>query len=255
KTVATGFLGGRAGRYIRRVLDEQGVVDECIEVKGETRTVWSIESGDGAPTTFNGKGAKVSAALWKRLVSRVEACAKDAEWVALGGSLPEGVPDDAYAVLGKVAREAGAKVLIDADGDALKGAITFCPDLIKPNQPEAERLLGRKLSSVEDAMTAAQELREKLAKGADDPIVIISRGSKGAVLAHGEKAKSFHPFKVEAKSTIGSGDSMLAGFLVGLLRRDEPEEAIKLGLAAGAATAESDGAHIARKSEVERLLG
>jgi len=184
----------------------------------------------------------------------VDELAVDAAWVALGGSLPLGVPPDAYRVLGQIARHHGAKVLIDADGEPMRHALEFGPDLIKPNSREASRLLGRDLNSVDDVLVAVQELRARLMERTADPTVIISMGGDGAVLAWSAGCQFFAAIPVKARSTIGSGDSMLAGYLVGLLRRDSPESAMRLALAAGAATAESDGASIARKSEVERLL-
>lgn len=252
QTTATGFLGGDSGAFVRRVLKEQGVVDACLEADSPTRTVWSVESGDGPPTTFNGAGGAVSPALWASLCATVSDLSAGAEWVALGGSLPAGVPVDAYRVLGELARSAGAKVLIDADGEAMKHALAFGPDLIKPNSHEASRLLGRELNSVDDVLGAAQELRARLP---DNALVIVSMGGDGAVLAWPGGCRHYAAIPVTPKSTIGSGDSMLAGFLVGLLRGLSPDQAMPLALAAGAATAESDGASIARKEEVERLMG
>lgn len=253
-TVATGFLAGDAGELVRRVLRDQGVVDACLEAEHPTRTVWSVESGDGPPTTFNAAGEPVSSRLLDQLCGHVAALAKSADWVALGGSLPKGVPADVYVRLGQIARDAGAKVLIDADGEPMRHALDFGPDLIKPNASEAARLLGRELNSATEVLKAAQELRERLDGPSRNPTVIVSMGGDGAALAWSGGSCHFAAFPVTAKSTIGSGDSMLAGYLIGLLRGLTPEQAMPLALAAGAATAESDGAGIARKSEVERLV-
>ena len=251
KTTATGFLGGKAGSFIRHVLTEQGVTDAFIQVPHETRTVWSVESGDGPPTTFNGKGERIPAAKWDALVDLVAELATHAAWVTIGGSMPEGVPSEAYVILGQVARAAGARVLIDADGEVLLGAMAFQPDLIKPNTPETERLVGRRLANVEEVKLAAAELQARLRP---DSMVIISRGGKGAVLATATHVTERKAIKVAVRSSIGSGDSMLAGFLVGLMKGMPPEKALTLGCAAGAATAESTGAGIARLADVDRLL-
>jgi 1-phosphofructokinase family hexose kinase len=255
-TTATGFLGGDSGQLIRSVMLQQGVVDECISVNQETRTNFNIESGDGPPTTLNAKGAEVSADEWLALIAKVTALSSQANWVCLGGSLPPGVPSDALAILGHIAKQAGANLLLDADGPPMIQGLKANPDLIKPNINEAARLLNAELQNTnEDATRAANTLFDQLkAKGSQDPIVLISRGSKGAILKSSQGLFIAEPIPIQAKSTIGSGDSMLAGFLHGLLQNDSHAQALRLANAAGAATALTDGAHIGRKQTIQELL-
>ncbi len=122
------------------------------------------------------------------------------------------------------------------------------PDLIKPNNDEAARLLGRPVETLEEARDAAMELHQQI------PMVVVSRGEDGAVLAYEGKVFNGIAPKVEVKSTIGSGDSLLAGMLWSLCRGDAPELALKWGIACGAATATTSGAEIARRPVIERLL-
>lgn len=255
ESIATGYLGGATGDTIRSVMQREGVTDRCLTVPGLTRTVFSIESGDGPPTTFNLKGTPVTEEDWMNLCAVVEEIAPRVKWVAMGGSLPPGLPADSYARLAKIAKEAGAKVLIDADGEAMKHALEFPLDLIKPNGPEAERLVGRTLSTTPQIAEAAQELRRNLIyRGAEAPLVIISRGKEGAVLADEAGTHVFQAIPVKVKSTIGSGDSMLAGFLVGQCLGKSHDASMRLAIAAGAATAMSDGAHIGSREDVLALL-
>ena len=163
QTMATGFLGGGPGAYVRKVLDAQGVTHDFVDISHDTRTNFSVEDGTGEPvTSFNAKGPVVSEDEWSQLIDRVRATAKAAKWVALGGSLPQGVPIDAYLTLGWIAKELGARLALDADGEAARQGLDAKPHFIKPNKKEAGRLLGRAVESVEDAVFAAEELLQYL---------------------------------------------------------------------------------------------
>lgn len=251
-SVATGFLGGGPGAFIKKVLDTQGVVQEFVEIEGDTRTNFSVEDGSGQPpTTFNSKAPPVSPVEYDRLVARVTELAQSANWVTFGGSLPTGVSVEAYYELGGIIKKAGKRLLVDADGEAMRRALDAKPHLIKPNSREAGRLLGRSVESVDDAVFAAEELRQYLEP---DGACLVSLGSDGAVIASADGTYIGRPIEVEAVSTIGSGDSMLGGMLAAFERGAPIVDAFKLGLAAGAATAATDGSEIARKPVVESLL-
>jgi 1-phosphofructokinase family hexose kinase len=171
--------------------------------------------------------------------------------VSIGGSLPRGVAVDAYATLGAIAKEKGAKVMIDADGEVLAKALSCRPDFIKPNQNEASRLLNRPVDTTDEAIAAARELLKLLADGG---LVVVSRGAKGAVMASGTNAWVGRSPDVEVKSTMGSGDSMIAGILWALEEGKPVEEAFRWGLACGAATASTDGTKIARRTTIIELF-
>lgn len=249
--VATGFLGGRAGRYVQRELSEiDGVQCDFVWVPDETRTNLAIQEEDGSPpTTLNERGPQISPKALESLLQIVEGYAMQVRFVALGGSLPPGVPADIYATLGAIASRHGAKVVLDADGEPLVQGLKASPYLIKPNENEAERLLGRAIDTLDDAATAARELHE-----GGVPIVIVSIGEKGAAVACAEGCWVAIPPKVRTVSTIGSGDSMIAGVLSVLVRDGTVEEAIGWGTAAGAATAMTDGSDIGTAEQIRALL-
>lgn len=255
ETFATGFLGGMTGDHIAAMLKSKGVPMEFVEVEDETRTNVSVESGDGPPTVFNAPGARVTGLEWESLLGIVGRRLKPDIWVALGGSLPPGAPAESYQVLGEMARAAGANLLLDADKDALKHGLAAGPDFVKPNQDEAERLLGTQITSVGSAFDAARTLYVRLLdSGSADPTVVVSLGSRGAVLVNGREALFAVPPPIQAKSTIGSGDSFLGGYLVGLQRGLDVRQCLALGVAAGAATAQSDGTRIGTRGEVDGTL-
>lgn len=256
KSLATGFIGGPVGDQVLAVMRDQGVVDAMVRTRAETRMNFSVEDGtENPPTTFNAKGGPFDSSEWTALVNKVSELSREAKWVAIGGSLPLGVPADAYKTLVEVAKNQGARVLLDADGEPLKAGLLGAPDMIKPNLPEASRLLGRPLQTREEAIDAVQEIWQMLkSAGAEEPIALLSMGSKGALAFDGEAVLFAEPIEIEEKSTIGSGDSLLGGLLAGLVGGDSLEEALKQGSAAGAATAMTDGTQIARRGEVQRLL-
>jgi fructose-1-phosphate kinase PfkB-like protein len=158
---------------------------------------------------------------------------------------------EAYHELGILAIEAGKRLALDADGEALRRGLEAKPHFIKPNGKEAGRLLGRNVETVDEAVFAAEELRQYLQP---DGVCVVSLGEDGAVMASAEATLIGRPIEVEQKSTIGSGDSMIGAMLASLERGLSLRDAFLCGLAAGAATAMTDGAEIARKDVVEQLL-
>lgn len=247
KTIATGFLGGGPGAFVRHVLHAQGVHNSFVEIARNTRVNTSIECGEGPPTTLNEPGPEIGEEEWHRLLGHCEVLFERADWVALGGSLPPGLPADAFRQLGELAHRHGCKILLDADGEPMKLGLDAKPDLIKPNLREAERLVGRDLPTLQDAVEAARELLRVSTR------VLLSMGKQGAVLAAPDGVWMGHTPRVEARSTIGSGDSMLGALLWSLEMEGDWPEALRWGLAAGAATATTDGSEIARKPVIGLL--
>lgn len=256
KSVATGFAGGGAGAYVRGVLDEQGVEHAFVPIAGETRTNFSIEDRTGLPPThLNARGPHVSESEWSQLLATVERYSGEASWVCLAGSMCQGVPADAYRLLGEIVRRSGAQLMLDADGEPLRHGLKAIPNFIKPNESEAERLLGYPVHTLEEAAGAARALYGSLGEpeAGVHRIVVLSRGAKGAIMACQEGIFEGRSPQVEPRSTVGSGDSMIAGMLAALERGESLPEALHWGLAAGAATASTDGTKIARKAVVELL--
>lgn len=256
ETAATGFLGGDTGQFIHHTLEKQGVRDEFIKIKATTRTNFNIESGNGPPTTLNAKGAEVLGLELESFFTKFDSLCQEASWVALSGSIPPGLPPESWKMLGEIAKKHGCKVLIDADGVPMEHGMLAAPDLIKPNVHEAERLLDCELEHKRAAIiVAAQKLRDQLKKqGSAEPVAIISRGEAGAIMATGGGVFEALPINIIPKSTIGSGDSLLGGFLYAKQVGESDQEALRYGNAAGAATATTNGCEIGRKEMILELL-
>jgi len=256
RTTACVLLGGGTGAHVERVLELQGVTPAIIPTKAQTRINVSVQDGtDRPPTTFNMKGGPVTNDEWQLTLRTVLELAPRARWVCLGGSLPEGVPVDAWRTLVAALRALPVRILLDADDEPLRLGLEAGPHLIKPNLAEASRLLGRPVAGVEDSFAAAAELRALLAaRGAEDPAVIISMGAEGAVAVTAAGSWQAPAIPVDVRSTIGSGDSLLGGLLAALANGHDWQEALRWGVAAGAATAMTDGTEIARRPVVQALL-
>lgn len=249
RAFATGFLGGPAGKLVRQTLEAEGVEHAFVEVEGETRLNITVEDRQGPPTSFNEPGPTISLQDWSALSDFLENLYPAATYVAMGGSLPPGVPADAYLILQRAAREYGCLSVVDADGYALQNAMREPPFLVKPNGAEAGRYLRRDIQTMEDALDAA---REFVSRGVE--IAIVSMGADGAALASASEEMLARPPRVEAVSTIGSGDSLVAGFLVGLEQGMSLAESLRLGVAAGAATAMTNGSEIGRRETILSLI-
>lgn len=249
-TVALGFLGGHTGRFIETYLQSRGVTTSFVPVAGDTRINIAVqESNNRPPTTLHDPGPTVTMENLRQLVERIRQVLPQCQLVAFGGSLPPGVPNDAYEKLITFVQQSGVRTFLDADGVALLHGLNAKPFLVKPNRAEAERLLGRPLRSLEDAANGALEI---LQRGVS--VAVISLGPKGAVAANGNTVWHASAPVATSRSTVGSGDSMLAGLAVALVKGAGLGDALRLGTAAGAATAASPGADLCTRAEIEAML-
>lgn len=255
QTLVTGYIGGGNGAFICHVLDSNQVPHDFVRIRSEVRSNFNVEvTGGGPPTTFNAPGPEINSSRWERLLEKVGTLIGKASWLTLGGSLPPDAPRDAYAQLGRMASRENVPWLLDADGDALTLGLEAGPTMLKPNLKEAGRLLGREIGPKE-APDALRDIHELTGPSGTQPaIAILSMGSDGAWLTDGRSAWRGVAPKIEACSTIGSGDSLLGAFLGKLLTGSDLEEAFRWGLAAGAATAMTSGADIGRLPAIESLL-
>jgi tagatose 6-phosphate kinase len=198
-------------------------------------------------TVVNEPGPAVTGQEAASLVSRFQATLRSCKWVILSGSLPPEVPAGLYADLIFLAHAAGKRTLLDCSGSALLPAAQARPFVLKINHAEAESLRQAPVRNVEQAAQAAAGLQSLYA-----PLVMITLGSAGAVLASEDHTYLFVPPTIEARNPVGSGDATLAGLAAGLTQGLPMEELGKLATAAGAANALHGGGHCT-KDEIEEL--
>lgn len=250
ETVALGFLGGQTGRFIEHVLSTEGIPTDFVLTDSDTRTNIVVQETSGVPpTTLNEPGPSISEDEFEELLSKVRKAARRSSMVILGGSVPPGAPKDVYQKLVKVAQDAGAQAILDSDGEPMRLGMQAVPFMIKPNRDEVRRLIDVRIGSLDDVVRALNILAQTGVK-----LVVISMGAKGAVAGSADEVWHAVPPQVKPVSTIGSGDSMIAGIAHTLSQGNSLEEALKWGTAAGAATAMTDGTEICKRHQVLDLL-
>lgn len=244
--VATGFLGGSNGAFIRQQLQQLGVADEFIQVQGETRQCLSFVDRDKMQTEVLEEGPCITedeVKLFKEKISRLlkdacsyteSSCVPVAERpvLAISGSLPKGCASGLYQWILKEAYQADIKVIFDTSGQALMDCLEYRPYMIKPNLQELEQILGNKCRNEDEIWIAMEKIREK---GIE--IVIVSDGENGSLVLFGHMQYKVSTAKVDTKSAVGSGDSFIAGFATGMVRGYSLEQQLRLASACGAANA------------------
>ncbi len=249
ESVALGFIGGFTGRMISTGLTKLGVGTDFVEIAGETRTNVSIVS-EKHHIKVNEAGPTVSPAEQARLMERIRALARADDWWVLSGSLPPGVSETIYAEVIQIVQTAGARVLLDTSGPALKHGCAAGPFLVKPNAAEASELTGRSITSPDDAHGLMKAIHQVGPRN-----VLISLGKRGAVLSDGQQCWLAKPPTIQERNPIGAGDSMVAGLVWGLNNALPLPAALRWGVASGAATASLDGTAVGAYAMVKELTG
>lgn len=250
QVTATGFLGGHNGEYIREFLENAGILTEFIAVEGETRTCINIKDlSTGRITELLEQGAPVTEQHQKEFLDEFRSLLSGCEIVAICGSIPRGI-DKAFCVqLIKTAKDAGKTILFDASGELLSAGIKACPNVIKPNRSELMELIGRKLGTKEEIAAAASEIR---AGGIDN--VIVSLGGDGAIFVTEDGIYQGTTPDIPIVNTVGCGDSLVAGYAVGIHRKLPITEKIKLAMAVSTANALHKETGFFLQEDLDRLL-
>ena len=242
---ALGFVAGFTGAAIEAGIQEQGIATDFVHLdSGFSRINVKIKSGE--ETELNGQGPNISEAAVAELFEKLNQL-QDGDVLILAGSIPNTMPADSYEKILAHLSDKNIKVVVDATKDLLLKVLPYHPFLIKPNNHELGELFGVTLHSIEEIATYAKKLQEMWAQK-----VLISMAGDGALLIDETgKQHDCGVCKGTVKNSVGAGDSMVAGFVAGSMHGDY-EAALKLGTAAGGATAFSEG--LAQRAEIERLL-
>lgn len=246
-SIATGFLAGRNGDYIKDCLNQMQVFHDFIFVKGETRAnLKVVDRCCKINTDINEPGLiEVTVEDLSRLEHKIFSDMNKGDILVLSGSVPSDVPVNIYRKWTERANESGVRVLLDADREHLEEGIKAKPYLVKPNIAELEILLNRKLKDMNEIVSAGRSL---LDMGINT--VAISLGASGAVFLHGEHAIYAKGLKVEVKSTVGAGDAMVAALAFAIDRGDSFEKTVALSVAAGTAAVASEGTQSPDRKDV-----
>jgi len=251
QVMATGFAGGTSGKFIQENLRSQGIaVDYESFSNGENRTCTAIVDQVGRTLTeVREQGPTLTAAAAEGFLDRFRRLVQRAEMVIISGSLPPGIPVDFYGRLVTEAyRITQARTILDATGPALSQALSANPYLVKPNLEELEGWARTELNDEAAILDAARRLQE-----AGPLVVAVSLGAEGLLVVAPEGSWRATPPKVEAVNTVGSGDSLLAGFAAGVMDDLAAEDVLRLAVACGTANALTESVAVVRPDDLARL--
>lgn len=233
-TCAYGFIAGFSGQEIKRLLAQRGFVYRLIEVnEGFSRI--NVKMKGEKETEINGNGPMITENDLKALYVQLQFL-QDGDTIVLSGSIPSCLQSNIYEQILSFLEGKNIRAVVDSTKDSLLRVLPYHPFLIKPNQTELEELFHCTIQREEELLVYAKKLQEAGARN-----VLISRASQGAILLDEHQRFYRCPCALGTlKNSVGAGDSMVAGFIAGYQRYESYEEALKLGTAAGGATAFSD---------------
>lgn len=245
ESTALGFTAGFIGTEIQRRVEELGFRSKFIEIdNGFSRINVKMKEFDG--TEINGQGPVISGDAVEALMQELEKLG-EGDMLVLAGSIPSSMPDSIYSDILKRLQDRDITFVVDATKDLLLNVLEYHPFLIKPNHRELGEIFGVTLKEREDVIPYARQLQEKGAQN-----VFVSMGGYGAVLLDFGQQVYMRPVP-EGKlvNAVGSGDSMVAGFIAGWTEKRDYEHAFKMGIAAGSARAFSE--LLATEEEIRTL--
>ncbi|MEB3285494.1 MAG: 1-phosphofructokinase [Candidatus Sericytochromatia bacterium] len=245
-----GFLGGDTGRKLEKFLVDEGLVCDFNWTVGETRENLILQQqGENLQTKISMPGPTIRVDELHRLKRKIAGRSKDYSWIVFSGSIPPGLGKDVYRELAEEASLRNDQVVLDADGDALRQGLLARPFMIKPNLHELQRMVGRQLAS-SSAIHAA--LDEVLSGGLVE-LILLSNGPHEVIAATRKERWLARPPRVEVRSTVGAGDSMVAGFLNQHVQGAELPDSLRWAVAAGTACVAAQGTELAHFADVMRF--
>ncbi|MGN0745333.1 MAG: 1-phosphofructokinase [Aristaeellaceae bacterium] len=243
-----GCMGEEGAERFAAMMDREGLPHRFLTVPGALRTNTKVVSLDGSGVTeLNEPGAALTADTLEQFFRLAKEAAGHSGMAVVTGSLPPGCPEGTYRTL---MRRMGIPCILDVGGRELLLGAEAGPLLVKPNLHELEAALGERLPTRAEVVRGARRL---LAMGARN--VLVSMGGDGAVMVTPERAWYAPPVKVEVQSTVGAGDAMVGGVLMGLMEKPgDMRHALAWGTAAGAASVMTEGTQLVRPEDVAPLM-
>lgn len=246
-TTVYGYLSGTTGTMIAERLQRTQIPTDFITVPNQMNRINIKVKENNTVTELNGKGVSVSAEETALLIKKLRKYG-DGDYIVLAGSIPAGAPPEHYANIMKELTDSGVRIAVDVAGAPLREVLACRPFVVKPNLPELRGLFDAEIRTWWDALPYGKQIIDLGAQNA-----LISLGSDGALLFTAEE-RVWHLSAPhgQVKNAVGSGDSMLGGFLAACAQSKPLTEALRMGVAAGSATAFSEW--IANRSQIDNLL-
>ncbi len=252
--IATGLAGGATGTRIVEGLNDESILNGFIRIREESRTNTAVlDPTTGSHTEINERGPSVSAQELELFREKLLYLAKGASLCVFAGSLPRGVEPGLYGTLIREVRRLGVTTIIDTEGEPLRLAMRAEPNLVSPNELEAEELVGYEFNDAGDRVQAVVEITRL---GAGEAVMTVPDGCYAQVLEDG--SPTLHRVRIpeqEVRSAVGSGDAFLAGYVAARYEGRTAVDCLRFGVACGAESTQHFGAGIIDPARVERLLG
>lgn len=243
--------GGRNGQHLLDLLREQDVPTHVTAIDAETRENITISETAGQKQyRLVLDGPAMSVHMQELFLHDLRQMDPFPEIVVASGSLPPGVPEDFYATIGAIVSEKQSKYILDTSGKALSSAMGGHLFLLKPNLRELSQLSGRDELTLDEVDDAAMDI---IGRGMAE-VVVVSLGPGGAMVVHKDGYRHIPAPTVPKRSTVGAGDSMVAGMVYAMQRGMSPEEMAMMGVACGTAATMNEGTRLFEKADVERLF-
>ena len=250
EVVATGFAGGHAGAYIEDALKPFGIKSAFYHVNAESRSCINIwDEVNQVQTEFLEPGFTLTEEDFAGFEAKFRQLVQEAKVVAMSGSVPKGLDGTAYQRLVKIVKDAGIPVILDTSGKLLEMGIEAIPTMIKPNIDEIRMLTGKRCDDISEIIEAARAIHERGVK-----IVAVSLGADGSLAVGDDGIFRARVPKINAVNTVGCGDSMIAGFALGLSKGLPLEETLRLASAISAAAAMREETGFFVMEDMEKLL-
>jgi 6-phosphofructokinase 2 len=248
-SLAVFFSGGRNGKHFEEILQHDQLQFKSIEIDEETReSLIVIDQSSKKEFRIVVEGPVIAFASFTEIMTAVDNIKPT--YIIASGSLPKGLPENVYASLAKEAKLKGYKFILDSSGKALAEALSEGVYLMKPNLKELSNLVGVETLSVEKVPQAARQL----IKEGKAEVVIVSMSSDGAMLVTNDMHYHVHSPKIERKSTVGAGDSMVSGMVWALQQNKSLLEMVCWGVACGSAATMNTGTKLFKRQDAEMLF-
>ncbi|HJA94231.1 MAG TPA: 1-phosphofructokinase [Candidatus Eisenbergiella merdipullorum] len=248
EVTAAGFLGGFPGEWMEKELLGTGMICEFVKIGQETRSSMNIVADNGYVTEILEPGPQITKEEMLAFLGRFEELVSSCSIVVLSGSVPQGIPEDIYASLIRMAAAQGKETVLDTSGELLRKGIEAVPTVIKPNRKELEYVIGHRLTDRADLLEAAALLRRNGVR-----MAAVSLGNRGLLLAGEEGSFYAKPPRVKTVNTVGCGDSVVASLVMSRLARMGEEEMLRRAVALSAASASSFESGSIPKELAEKL--
>ncbi|CZA06881.1 tagatose-6-phosphate kinase [Streptococcus suis] len=222
--VATGFIGGEIGSYVKKQLTRNDIKNSFVEIRSETRNCIAILH-DGKQTEILEQGPIIQEHEALNFIEHLEIVLNNVDVVVISGSLPKGLASNYYVEIVELCKKYGVAVVLDCSGEALKNVLESQqkPTVIKPNTEELSQLIGKEVT--DDIQELKSVLSDQLFQGID--WIVVSLGAKGAFAKHNDKFYRVRIPKIKVVNPVGSGDSTVAGIAAGLVHALPEAELLK----------------------------